>query len=113
MKTLLRIIGSLVVVLCLAAFVLFKLNEKGFISGALSDWVSSITAHVIGIKNETKDFLEEEGITLPTARPTDTAAPQPTDTPVPEITAAPESGEPPVLTSGIPALTASPAPAGN
>ena len=37
MKTLLRIIGSLVVVLCLAAFVLFKLNEKGFISGALSD----------------------------------------------------------------------------
>ncbi len=75
MKTLLRAIGSLVVVICLAAFVLFKLNEKGFISGSLSAWVTSITAHVMGIKDETKDFLEEEGITLPTARPAQTEAP--------------------------------------
>lgn len=75
MKTLLRAIGTLVVVICLAAFVLFKLNEKGFISGSLSAWVTSITEHVMGIKDETKDFLEEEGITLPTARPAQTEAP--------------------------------------
>lgn len=93
MKTLLRAIGSLVVVICLAAFVLFKLNEKGFISGALSEWVTSITNHVIGIKDETKDFLEEEGITIPTARPAQSEEPVSTDAPVltsPETVASPE-----------------------
>lgn len=93
MKTLLRAIGSLVVVICLAAFVLFKLNEKGFISGALSEWVTSITNHVIGIKDETKDFLEEEGITIPTARPAQSEVPVSTDAPVltsPETVTSPE-----------------------
>lgn len=93
MKTLLRAIGSLVVVICLAAFVLFKLNEKGFISGALSEWVTSITNHVIGIKDETKDFLEEEGITIPTARPAQSEEPASTDAPVltsPETVVSPE-----------------------
>lgn len=93
MKTLLRAIGSLVVVICLAAFVLFKLNEKGFISGNLAAWVTSVTEHVMGIKDETKDFLEEEGITLPTARPAQSEAPADSNAPVltsPETVVSPE-----------------------
>lgn len=68
MKTLLRIVGSAVLALVLIGFLLFKLNEKGFISGALSQWVSSVTGHILGIGSDTKDFLEQEGIQLPTPK---------------------------------------------
>ena len=67
MKSLTRFIGTLVVVLVLAGFVLFKLNEKGFLSGNLSRWITVMTQHVTGIVNDTEDFLHEEGYLLPTA----------------------------------------------
>ena len=67
MKSVMRFIGTVVVVLALAAFVLFKLNEKGFLSGNLSNWITEMTYHVMGIKNDTEDFLHEEGYLLPTA----------------------------------------------
>ena len=67
MKSLLRFVGTVVVVLVLAGFVLFKLNEKGFLSGNLSRWITVMTEHIVGIKNETETFLHEEGYLLPTA----------------------------------------------
>ena len=67
MKSLMRFIGIVVVVVILAGFVLYKLNERGFISGNLSEWVSTMTEHITGIKDSTEDFLHEEGNLLPTA----------------------------------------------
>ena len=67
MKSLMRFIGTVVVIAVLAGFVLFKLNEKGFLSGNLSEWITVMTEHVMGIKNDTEDFLHEEGYLLPTA----------------------------------------------
>ena len=67
MKSLMRFIGIVVVIAVLAGFVLFKLNEKGFLSGNLSEWISVMTEHIVGIKNDTEDFLHEEGYLLPTA----------------------------------------------
>ena len=67
MKSLMRFIGTVVVILVLAGFVLFKRNEKGFLSGNLSRWITVMTQHITGIKNDTEDFLHEEGYLLPTA----------------------------------------------
>lgn len=67
MKTITRVIGTVVIVAVLAGFVLYKLNEKGFISGNLAEWVTVMTEHITGIKNETEDFLHEEGYLIPTA----------------------------------------------
>jgi hypothetical protein len=67
MKSITRFIGAVVIIAVLAGFVLFKLNEKGFLSGNLSQWISTMTEHVLGIKNDTEDFLHEEGYLLPTA----------------------------------------------
>ena len=67
MKSITRFIGAVVIIAVLAGFVLFKLNEKGFLSGNLSQWSSTMTEHVLGIKNDTEDFLHEEGYLLPTA----------------------------------------------
>ena len=67
MKSLMRFVGTVVVVLVLAGFVLFKLNEKGFLSGNLSHWITVMTDHVMGIKNDTEQFLHDEGYLVPTA----------------------------------------------
>ena len=67
MKSITRFIGAVVLLAVLAGFVLFKLNERGFISGNLSHWVTVMTEHITGIKNSTEDFLHEEGYLLPTA----------------------------------------------
>ena len=67
MKSITRFIGVVVLVAVLAGFVLFKLNERGFISGNLSHWVTVMTEHITGIKNDTETFLHEEGYLLPTA----------------------------------------------
>ena len=67
MKAITRFIGAVVLVAVLAGFVLFKLNQRGFISGNLSHWVTVMTEHITGIKNDTENFLHEEGYLLPTA----------------------------------------------
>ena len=67
MKSLMRFIGTVVVIAVLAGFVLFKLNEKGFLSGNLSHFITVMTDHIVGIKNDTENFLHEEGYLLPTA----------------------------------------------
>ena len=67
MKSITRFIGAVVIIAVLAGFVLFKLNEKGFLSGNLSQWITVMTQHITGIKNDTETFLHEEGYLLPTA----------------------------------------------
>ncbi|MBQ3652637.1 MAG: hypothetical protein IJQ45_10705 [Clostridia bacterium] len=67
MKSITRFIGVVVLVAVLSGFVLFKLNEKGFLSGNLSEWITTMTEHILGIKDSTEDFLHEEGYLLPTA----------------------------------------------
>ena len=67
MKTVTRFIGIVVIIAVLAGFVLYKLNERGFISGNLSAWVTVMTEHITGIKKDTENFLHEEGYLLPTA----------------------------------------------
>ena len=67
MKSLMRFIGTVVVIAVLAGFVLFKLNEKGFLSGNLSQWITVMTEHIVGIKDGTEDFLHDEGYLLPAA----------------------------------------------
>lgn len=67
MRSITRFIGVVVLVAVLSGFVLFKLNEKGFLSGNLSEWISTMTEHVLGIKDSTEDFLHEEGYLLPTS----------------------------------------------
>ena len=80
MKSLMRFIGTVVVIVVLAGFVLFKLNEKGFLSGNLSHWITVMSQHITGIKNDTETFLHEEGYFLPTAT-IDPNQPQPTSSP--------------------------------
>ena len=67
MKSITRFIGAVVIIAVLAGFVLFKLNEKGFLSGNLSRWITVMTQHITGIKTDTETFLHEEGYLLPTA----------------------------------------------
>ena len=54
MKSITRFIGVVVLVAVLSGFVLFKLNEKGFLSGNLSEWITTMTEHILGIKDSTE-----------------------------------------------------------
>ena len=58
MRSITRFIGVVVLVAVLSGFVLFKLNEKGFLSGNLSEWISTMTEHVLGIKDSTEDLTD-------------------------------------------------------
>lgn len=81
MKTILKAIGFIVLVVVLAAAVLYYLNSHGYISGDLSEWINRMTGHVVDMTNETKDFLEDEGY-LPSAAPTEQPTPDATAEPV-------------------------------
>lgn len=67
MKLILRIIGLVVVLVVLAAGVLWYLNDKGHLdpNSGLSKWITSIENHLRGITDDTEDFLKDEGI-IPT-----------------------------------------------
>ncbi len=67
MKAITRFLGAVLIIAVLAGFVLFKLNQRGFISENLSHWVTVMTEHIVGIKNDTETFLHEEGYLVPTA----------------------------------------------
>ncbi len=81
MKTILKAIGFIVLVIVLAAAVLYYLNNHGYISGDLSEWINGMTGHVVDMKNETKEFLEDEGY-LPSAAPSGQPTPDVTAEPV-------------------------------
>ncbi len=93
MKTILKAIGFIVLVVVLAALVLYFLNDRGYLSGDLSEWIDSMTGHVTDMTDETKEFLEEEGILTP--KPA-TTAPAASAVPTAEPTAAPSDTAEPV-----------------
>ena len=68
MKTIVRIIGSVVLILALAYFGLMYLNNHGFISGNFSAFLTKLSINFKNIGDDTKDFLNEEGL-LPTQTP--------------------------------------------
>lgn len=93
MKTILKAIGFIVLVIVLAALVLYFLNDRGYLSGDLSEWIDSMTDHVTGMTDETKEFLEDEGILTP--KPDTTPEVVPTSEPTTEPTAEPiQTAEP-------------------
>lgn len=77
MKTICRIIGTVVLLVAIAIFVLFKLNEMGFLSGALGSWTSNVVHHLTGIKDDTMVFLHEEGVISKSPSFTPTPSPLP------------------------------------
>ena len=98
MKHVFRFIGVVVVLVVLAALVLYFLNGQGYIRGPLSTWISNMQTHFDGAVHDTQDTIDEfRGVTSdpnPDSLPTPdipglndiaTEAPndQPTDTPEP------------------------------
>ena len=68
MKYFFSLIGFLVVVLLIAALVLYTLNSFGYLHGPLSKWINDVANHCQGTVNDTKDFLENQDIIpFPTA----------------------------------------------
>ncbi len=68
MKTIARVVGSIVLIVVLACGILYFMNERGWLNGSLADLVDSVTGHVLGIKDDTEDYLKDEGF-LPSAVP--------------------------------------------
>ena len=80
MKLFFRIVGIVVVVLILAALVLYFLNKEGFLPEPLSEWVNNMTLHCTGAANDTKKTYEEI-VHDATDTPRPTITPTPTDAP--------------------------------
>ena len=59
MKHVFRFIGVVVVVVILAALVLYFLNGQGYIRGPLSDWINHMTGHISGTVQDTQDMINE------------------------------------------------------
>ncbi|MDO4564132.1 MAG: hypothetical protein Q4C04_00770 [Clostridia bacterium] len=78
MRLILRIIGLVVVLVVLAAGVLWYLNDKGYIDpdSGLSKWITNIQNHLTGISDDTQEFLQDEGY-ISTPSPEETVAPSP------------------------------------
>ena len=59
MKHVFRLIGVIVVVIVLAALVLYFLNGQGYIRGPLSDWINRMQGHIDGVVHDTQDTINE------------------------------------------------------
>ena len=68
MKFVARIIGVAVLILAVVYFGLMYLNERGFLFGNLSEFMTKLSINVRNIEDDTQQFLTDEGI-LPTATP--------------------------------------------
>lgn len=66
MKFINRVVGALVIIIALAFFLLVKVNKLGFLKGTFSDWVTDVNIHIRAIYEDTRNFMTNEGITLPT-----------------------------------------------
>lgn len=67
-----RFVGFLVVVLIIASLAMYTLNSFGYIRGPLSRWINDVANHCQGVVNDTKEFMDDQGIVIPIL----TAAPQ-------------------------------------
>lgn len=95
MKHIFRFIGVVVVLVVLAALVLYFLNGQGYIRGPLSTWINNMTSHISGAVQDTQETIDEfrgttnEPTQEPTASPelpdiaTPYVTPEPIDTPEP------------------------------
>ena len=92
MKLILRLIGFAVVLLVLTAALLYFLNEKGVLKGALSEWVTSVKNDIMHMFGSTKDMVNDikdsdtplqDNINNPLDLPKK-------ETPQPDLTPAPE-----------------------
>ena len=79
MKHVYRLIGFILVLAIVAGLVLYALNGFGYLHGPLSEWVNNIANHFQGAVNDTKTFLDQEGVKLPF--PTATPFPAATNDP--------------------------------
>lgn len=61
MKWILRVIGIIVVLVVLAAALLYFLNEKGILKGPISDWVNNVKYDILSIFGHTKDMVHDMG----------------------------------------------------
>ena len=60
-----RFVGFLVVVLIIASLAMYTLNSFGYIRGPLSRWINDVANHCQGVVNDTKEFMDDQGIVLP------------------------------------------------
>ena len=63
MKHIFRIIGAIVVIVVLAAALLYFVNEKGILKGPISDWVTNVKTDIINIFDHTKGMVDDMGNT--------------------------------------------------
>ncbi len=59
MKHIYRIIGVIVVIVVLAAWLLYFLNEKDILKGPISEWITNVKEDIISIFGHTKDMVED------------------------------------------------------
>lgn len=59
MKHVFRLIGIIVVVIVLAALVLYFLNGQGYLRGPLSEWIDRMQGHIDGVVHDTQDTINE------------------------------------------------------
>lgn len=59
MKWFFRIIGIIVVVIALAAALLYYLNEKDILKGPISEWITNVKNDIISIFDHTKGMVND------------------------------------------------------
>ena len=79
MKHVFRFIGIVVVLVVLAALVLYFLNGQGYLKGPLSEWINRMQGHIDDAVHDTQDAINE--YRSDNAAPSDTWSPS---TPIPD-----------------------------
>ena len=69
MKHVFRFIGVVVVLVVLAALVLYFLNGQGYIRGPLSTWITNMQEHFNGAVQDTQETIDEFRGVTPDPRP--------------------------------------------
>ena len=76
MKHVFRFIGVVVVLVVLAALVLYFLNGQGYIRGPLSTWITNMQTHFNGAVEDTQETINEFRGQTPDPRPDSLSTPE-------------------------------------
>ena len=76
MKHVFRFIGVVVVLVILAALVLYFLNGQGYIRGPLSKWITSMQSYFNGAVEDTQEMINEYQGNTPDPRPDSLSTPE-------------------------------------
>ncbi len=76
MKHVFRFIGVVVVLVVLAALVLYFLNGQGYIRGPLSKWITSMQSYFNGAVEDTQKMFNEYHGNTPDPRPDSLQTPE-------------------------------------